>query len=162
MEDKMICSLCAPEAGDAEAIRSYEEAFFQAGQSLQGFEGEEKRLREELKKIPNRTFLYKDQEGNIIGMGNLRLGLNAWLFEHVGHLGYSIHPDYQGRGYGRELVEAMMWVAALSGFDSLLVLCRRDNLASRKLLESLGAGLEEEGDICRYWLDTKYNEFSES
>ncbi|MBO5488578.1 MAG: GNAT family N-acetyltransferase [Eubacterium sp.] len=155
MKDKKELVLAAPSEEDALAIEQYKKEFEEAHQLLQGME-QERGLDEALSTIPNRTFLYKDETGRIVGMSNLRLGLNAFLYEHAGHVGYSIRPSEQGKGYGTELLRATLWMAFMAGFDQVLVVCHRDNQASRRMIENCGGVPEEEnGEWCRYWVATQ-------
>ena len=103
--------------------------------------------------VPNRTFLLKDGEGEIVGMGNIRLGLNLYLYEQAGHIGYSIRPARQRQGYGKILLSQLLSVASFAGMEKVLIVCKRDNLASRRLIESLEPEKEksEDPELCRYW-----------
>lgn len=104
--------------------------------------------------VPNRTFLLKDGEGEIVGMGNIRLGLNLYLYEQAGHIGYSIRPARQRQGYGKILLSQLLSVASFAGMEKVLIVCKRDNLASRRLIESLEPEKEksEDPELCRYWI----------
>lgn len=104
--------------------------------------------------VPNRTFLLKDGEGEIVGMGNIRLGLNLYLYEQAGHIGYSIRPARQRQGYGKILLSQLLSVVSFAGMEKVLIVCKRDNLASRRLIESLEPEKEksEDPELCRYWI----------
>ena len=47
-------------------------------------------------------FLYDTEvgENKIVGHFKIRHFLNDFLFNGSGHIGYIIHPDFRGRGYG--------------------------------------------------------------
>ncbi|UVJ40100.1 GNAT family N-acetyltransferase [Arthrobacter sp. CJ23] len=54
-------------------------------------------------------------------------------------LGYILHPDHQGLGYGREAAEALVaWLAHERGANTIFAGVYEPNTASRRLLESLG------------------------
>lgn len=54
-------------------------------------------------------------------------------------IGYILHPDHQGRGYGREAVKALVgWLAEERGTNTIFAGVYEPNAASRRLLESLG------------------------
>lgn len=105
------------------------------------------------------TFFYMDDDDRIVGTVNIRLGLNAYLFQEIGHIGYSIRPTERNRGYGTSLLMEALHFCRFIGFDRALVICRKDNPASARVIEKCGGELEDEvqstrGDgICmRYWI----------
>jgi RimJ/RimL family protein N-acetyltransferase len=54
-------------------------------------------------------------------------------------LGYLLHPDHHGNGYGREAAGALVhWLFTRRGADAVLAGVYEPNTASRRLLESLG------------------------
>ena len=89
MNDKeMQWSFVAPQREDMPAIQAYKEEFESHHQLLHGT-SDSTELETAMAAVPNRTFLLKDGEGEIVGMGNIRLGLNLYLYEQAGHIGYS-------------------------------------------------------------------------
>jgi RimJ/RimL family protein N-acetyltransferase len=59
-------------------------------------------------------------------------------------IGYALARPWRGRGYGREAVGALMaWAFAQPGCRRLTAEVHQDNLASRRLLERLGFGVDE-------------------
>ena len=110
--------------------------------------------------VPAMTYLYTETERNIIvGIVNIRLALNDYLEQFGGHIGYSIHPDYRGFGYGHAQLKAALIQARELGLNRVLITCDDDNLASSKVIEAQGGVLEnivehpDYGDIRRYWID---------
>ena len=110
--------------------------------------------------VPALTYLYTETERNIIvGIVNIRLALNDYLEQFGGHIGYSIHPDYRGFGYGHAQLKAALIQARELGLNRVLITCDDDNLASSKVIEAQGGVLEnivehpDYGDIRRYWID---------
>ncbi|WP_052850478.1 GNAT family N-acetyltransferase [Streptomyces avicenniae] len=80
-------------------------------------------------------------DGPLVGFARLALGGQS-----AGEIGFALRPDRWGRGYGRELVSALV----AFGFGPLelhRIWAARapDNASSRAVL--LGAGMEEEGRI---------------
>ena len=58
---------------------------------------------------------------------------------HQASLGYVLHPDHHGRGYGREAAGALVdWLFGERGISTVFAEVYEPNLASRKLLQSLG------------------------
>ncbi|MXG90150.1 GNAT family N-acetyltransferase [Nocardioides flavescens] len=91
----------------------------------------------------------------VVGVLALRLGLNQWLLEHAGHVGYSIAPSHRGRGHASRALALAVRRAGELGLDRLLVTCDDDNLASAATIESGGGVLEDvRGLKRRYWIDT--------
>lgn len=154
MNDKeMQWSFVAPQREDMPAIQAYKEEFETHHQLLHGT-SDSTELETVMAAVPNRTFLLKDGEGEIVGMGNIRLGLNLYLYEQAGHIGYSIRPARQRQGYGKILLSQLLSVASFAGMEKVLIVCKRDNLASRRLIESLEPEKEksEDPELCRYWI----------
>ena len=67
---------------------------------------------------------------------------------HVGVLSLGVHPDFQQRGIGRELLRAIIEHARESGLVRLELYVRQDNLPARKLYEDLG--FQHEGTRARF------------
>jgi ribosomal-protein-alanine N-acetyltransferase len=53
-------------------------------------------------------------------------------------IGYSIGKKYWGGGYGKELVNGMMKYIATQNYKTVIATSRKENIASLKLLESVG------------------------
>lgn len=84
----------------------------------------------------------------------IKSGYDCWLLQYAGHtvghgilsvaageshlLNVCVHPDYQGNGLGRLLVEYMMELAQLQRAQSIFLEVRPSNVAAYKLYESLG------------------------
>lgn len=66
-------------------------------------------------------------------------------------VGYSLHPDYTGRGYGREALEGLCGFLQERGVREVLAEVHRDNIPSMRLLEAGGFfPCGQEGEIQRY------------
>jgi ribosomal-protein-alanine acetyltransferase len=50
----------------------------------------------------------------------------------------AVHPDYQGKGYGRRLLAALLDEAALRGVKELFLEVRADNETAQQLYRSVG------------------------
>lgn len=72
-------------------------------------------------------------EGHIIGHGILSVAAGE---SHL--LNVCIHPDYQGNGFGRILVEHMLAVARSRRAERVYLEVRPSNLVAYKLYEDLG------------------------
>jgi RimJ/RimL family protein N-acetyltransferase len=67
-------------------------------------------------------------------------------------IGYSLHPDHQGRGYASEAVVALLRALRDQGVESVVAGCDVDNASSARLLERLGfelTGIEDGERIYR-------------
>ena len=73
-----------------------------------------------------------------VGLLRLRVGSEEELF-FPGHIGYEVDPPFRGHHYAEKAVRLVLPVARAQGFQSVVVTCRPDNLASRRTLERLGA-----------------------
>ncbi|MQB45250.1 GNAT family N-acetyltransferase [Rhizobium sp. ICMP 5592] len=62
-----------------------------------------------------------------------------------GHVGYSIVPWKQGRGYATQALRLLLPIAAQAGFERISVICNEDNLASRRVIEKAGGLLHHAG-----------------
>ncbi|KAA1179323.1 GNAT family N-acetyltransferase [Rhizobium tropici] len=63
---------------------------------------------------------------------------------HVpGHVGYSVVPWKQGRGYSTQALRLLLPIARKAGLASISIVCNEDNLASKRVIEKAG------GVLCR-------------
>jgi len=107
--------------------------------------------------VPAMVYVAVDDEDEIVGIANLRLRLNEFLLNFGGHIGYSIHPQKRGQGYGREMLKYVLKCARDFSIDEVLITCDDDNFGSQKVIEANGGVLEnvvqnEDVKTCRYWI----------
>jgi predicted acetyltransferase len=62
-----------------------------------------------------------------------------------GHVGYSVVPWKQGRGYATQALRLLLPMAAQAGLERLNIICNKDNLASRRVIEKVGGVLHRRG-----------------
>lgn len=164
--------LAFPTAADEAAVMAYRRAFLQSGDSMDGtgmldrFEqfGEwlsqvadnrsEATVRPGL--VPACTMLAWN-EGNLVGMVDIRHRLNAYLLQFGGHIGYSVHPDFRRRGYATKMLALALDECRRLGIGRVLVTCYSSNLASVRTILQNGGVLEnevyEDGKaVQRYWI----------
>jgi dephospho-CoA kinase len=67
--------------------------------------------------------------------------------DHVAHWGTYVHPDYRGRGIGRQLAEATLEFARDHGYEKAVIYVLADNVAGLAYYRSLG--FEERGVLTR-------------
>lgn len=88
-----------------------------------------------------------------IGFLSLRIRLNSALLEKGGHIGYSVRPSDQGKGYGKNMLSKALPIARSKGIGEILLTCQTDNAASRSVILANGGVLENIIDSCeRYWI----------
>jgi predicted acetyltransferase len=89
-----------------------------------------------------------------VGFLNLRLVLNDYLLNQGGHIGYSVRPSVRGKGYAKDMLMQSLSLAKNKNIQRVLVTCRQDNPASRRVIVANGGQLEDvrEG-VERYWIE---------
>lgn len=65
--------------------------------------------------VPGIQYVAVNQEEYVVGMLTLRLRLNHYLFNYGGHIGYSVRPSQQGKGYGSEMLRLALLEAKEQG-----------------------------------------------
>ena len=112
------------------------------------------------KHVPDSTFFALDTERNIfVGAVNIRHYLNDKLLHDGGHIGDGIRPSQRRKGFGTEMIKLALIQCKKLGIDRVLMVCDKDNIASRKTIINNRGVLENEiiendGNIIqRYWID---------
>ncbi|WP_080845168.1 GNAT family N-acetyltransferase [Cytobacillus gottheilii] len=167
-------NLVKPTIQHYEQIMAYREVFLERGEtpyggsSLQKFTDYHKWLDnvisqeiEELlppHKVPVTQFL-SIENGELIGLINIRHVLTPELLMNGGHIGYSIHPNRRRKGYAAEQLRLSLLEAQKLGLEQILVTCDKSNIASAKTIEKVGGILENEikplkskESVLRYWI----------
>ncbi len=109
-------------------------------------------------KVAASTFLVRRlKDKHMVGIVNIRHSLNDYLLQVGGHIGYSIGPNYRGKGYGTELLQLALEFCRSLHLDSVLVTCDVRNTPSARVIMANGGVLENEleqnGVIKqRYWI----------
>ena len=105
-------------------------------------------------------FLIREDDNKLIGMIDLRLGLNDYLRNFGGHIGYSIRPTERKKGYNKINLYLILQVAKDNNLEKVLITCADSNDGSRKTILSLGGEFEknnfDESDnetMELYWID---------
>ena len=106
------------------------------------------------------SYFWLIADGEYMGRVSIRHYLNDYLRKHGGNMGYEIRPFFQRRGYGKLIGRLGAEKAREFGLQRILVTCDDDNIASARIIESLGGVLEDkiwvEGHPAltrRYWVD---------
>jgi len=82
--------------------------------------------------------------GGLLGGIRLRPLLTPLLAHEAGHIGYDIRPTQRGQGFGTLQLALLLPLARDLGLDHVLITCRRDNLASARVIIKNGGELENE------------------
>jgi predicted acetyltransferase len=100
--------------------------------------------------VAQSTYWLQDGAGVVLGGIRLRHTLDPLLAHEAGHIGYDIRPSKRQRGYGTAQLGLLLPIARERGLDHVLVTCKRDNIASAKIIERNGGILENEVLSWRY------------
>lgn len=95
--------------------------------------------------VPDTTFVLVD-EGEYIGVFNLRHFLNDFLREGAGHIGYCISKIYRGKGYATKGLKLALAKAKEIGIDEVYMSVNKDNPASLRVQIKNGAYIHHENE----------------
>ena len=71
--------------------------------------------------------------------------------KNAGNIGYSIRPSERGKGYGTALVESGLELCDMFGIKNPTAVVKKDNIASRRVLEKNGFVLKKEDGEVLVW-----------
>ena len=101
-------------------------------------------------------FLWKDDE--IVGQFRIRHYLCKSLREGAGHIGYFVHKNHRGKGYGMEGLRLTLEVArTIIPEDEFYLRVNRDNPASLRVMLKNGGYICKEDDA-KYYVRIKKQE----
>lgn len=111
-------------------------------------------------RVPASFYFLMDDE-RIIGSVSIRHNLNnEFLKKYGGHIGYNIRPSERGKGFGTKMLYMALFKCDELGLDDVMVTCKKDNLASCKVIENNGGVLfdevfipEEDAIFKIYWIN---------
>ncbi len=99
--------------------------------------------------VPNSTF-WLIEDGEIVGVSNLRHKLTESLMMTGGHIGFGVRPSAQNRGVGQELLTRTLGEARKLGIEAVYLTCHKANLASSGVIVACGGELESEYSVPQY------------
>ena len=106
--------------------------------------------------VPDETYFLVDEDDNIVGIINIRLGLNDMLRDLGGHIGYSIRPSQRGKGFNK--INLYLGLKRLHEIDEkeALLDCEIDNKASSGTMKALGGKLVNTKNTEKYGIVEDY------
>jgi predicted acetyltransferase len=88
-------------------------------------------------------FAIRTHDSAIVGAANIRYYIDEPHY-HNGHIGYSVHPQERGKGYGKEILRLALIKTVELGIIEPVVSCNKDNRASKKIIERNGLEFEKQ------------------
>ena len=85
-------------------------------------------------------FLYvREADQKVVGMIQIRRGLNDFLENYGGHIGYCVRPSERRKGYAKAMLqETLVYCRQTLGLPFVLISCLENNEASRRTILSNG------------------------
>jgi len=93
--------------------------------------------------VPSSTY-WLTENGELLGVSNLRHYLNERILKVGGHIGLGIRPSYRGRGLGTFLLAGTIEEARKRGIGELHIHCHKRNAASARMIVKNGGVLASE------------------
>ena len=94
--------------------------------------------------VPTETFfLVRKSDNKIVGMTNIRTGMNKNWSAWRGHIGFSIRPTERRKGYNKINLYLALEKCQEFGIENARLTCKDDNIGSYKTMESFGVVPEE-------------------
>lgn len=100
--------------------------------------------------VPETTYWFL-VDGQVAGLGKLRRGLTPSSREAGGNVGYTLLPEFRGRGYASSFLSMLMQEARAQGIGELLFTVVKGNIASRRVIERNGGALIRENESLWYF-----------
>lgn len=103
------------------------------------------------------TTYFVIEDDTMIGTINIRHSLNEMLLLSGGNIGYSVLPSRRRQGIATKILQFGKEFCFQLGMKDILVICHKNNIASKKTIERCGGVLENEvvidhETLLRYWI----------
>jgi predicted acetyltransferase len=99
------------------------------------------------------------QGDEFLGRIDIRHRLTDALKKFGGHIGYEVRPTERKKGHGKEMLKAVLPCAKEMRIEKLLITCDSDNIASQRMILSVGGVFQDEimnegknSPTQRYWV----------
>jgi len=96
--------------------------------------------------VPAYQFRILILDGLNVGHLNFRMGDTDHVRLCAGHIGYGIMEPFRGRGYAQQACRAVAPFVR-QFYETMIITCDPDNLASRRTIEKLGAKFMDEATV---------------
>lgn len=101
--------------------------------------------------VPDTVYVLENDDGDYVGLVNLRHRLNDALRQGAGHIGYGTRKEYRGRGYATAaLALALKEAWKIVPEEEIYLSVHKDNPASLKVQLRNGARVDHEDDVEYY------------
>ena len=85
-------------------------------------------------KVPATQYLAVREDGRVLGMLQFRHCLNSYTELYAGHIGYSVRPSERRKGCASQMLRDVLPICRARGLNRILVCCRVENEASRRVI----------------------------
>jgi predicted acetyltransferase len=103
--------------------------------SFQRWEEQERVGDESTGGVPCSTYWLVRNGREVLGSSRLRHWLTPDMEETTGHIDYGLRPSARGKGHGTTLLRLTLEKAREMGLREALVMCRKANVASARVIE---------------------------
>lgn len=109
-------------------------------------------------RVPDSTFFCLDTDTNtFVGAVNIRHYLNESLLLNGGHIGDGVRPSRRREGIATKMIAMALEECKKLGLEKVLMVCDKENIASRRTIEKNGGILENEVEVDgvieqRFWI----------
>jgi len=100
--------------------------------------------------VPDTIYILENDEGDYVGIFNLRHFLNEFLENGPGHIGYGISKEYRKYGYGTKGLGLTLEKARNLGITEAYLSCYKSNEGSLKVQLNNGGVIHHEDEKYYY------------